>query len=63
MGRLLPREHEPIAELAAWEWRDVDRDSNVVHVRRFEADGRVKEPKTERRRRRVAVDRACGRDA
>ena len=43
------------AELAALEWRDVERDQNVVHVRRVIAAGRVKEPKTERSRRRVPL--------
>ena len=43
------------AELAALEWRDVDRDAAVVFVRRVIAGGRVKEPKTERSRRRVPL--------
>jgi integrase len=42
------------AELAALEWRDVDRDANVVRVERVFA-GRVKEPKTELSRRRVPL--------
>jgi integrase len=42
-------------ELAALEWRDVDRDDDVVSVRRVFAGGRVKEPKTERSRRRVPL--------
>jgi integrase len=43
------------AELAALEWRDVDRDAAVVYVRRVVAAGRVKEPKTERSCRRVPL--------
>jgi integrase len=42
-------------ELAALEWRDVDRDDDIVSVRRVFAGGRVKEPKTERSRRRVPL--------
>jgi integrase len=42
------------AELAALEWRDVDRGANVVRVERVFA-GRVKEPKTELSRRRVPL--------
>lgn len=42
-------------ELAALEWRDIDRDQGVVHVKRVIAGGRVKEPKTERSRRRVPL--------
>ncbi len=42
-------------ELAALEWRDVDRDAAIVYVRRVVAGGRVKEPKTERSRRRVPL--------
>jgi integrase len=42
-------------ELAALEYRDVDREAQVVHVRRVYAGGRVKEPKTERSRRRVPL--------
>ncbi len=44
-------------ELAALEWRDVDRGAAVVYVRRVIAGGRVKEPKTERSRRRVPLTR------
>ncbi|MBA2614318.1 MAG: tyrosine-type recombinase/integrase, partial [Actinobacteria bacterium] len=42
-------------ELAALEQRDIDRDAGVVYVRRVVAGGRVKEPKTERSRRRVPL--------
>jgi integrase len=42
-------------ELAALEQRDIDRDAGVVFVRRVVSDGRVKEPKTERSRRRVPL--------
>jgi integrase len=42
------------AELAALEWRDVDRGARVVRVERVFA-GRVKEPKTELSRRRVPL--------
>jgi integrase len=42
-------------ELAALAWRDVDRDAAVVFIRRVVALGRVKEPKTERSRRRVPL--------
>jgi integrase len=42
-------------ELAALEWRDIDREAAVVYVRRVVAGGRVKEPKTERSRRRVPL--------
>jgi integrase len=42
-------------ELAALEWRDIDRDAAVVYIRRVVAGGRVKEPKTERSRRRVPL--------
>ena len=42
-------------ELAALEWRDIDRDAGVVFVRRVVARGRMKEPKTERSRRRVPL--------
>jgi integrase len=48
------------AELAALEWRDVDCDQSVVHVRRVVAAGRVKEPKTERSRRRVPLTTRAG---
>jgi integrase len=40
---------------SAFEWRDVDRDAAVVYIRRVVAGGRVKEPKTERSRRRVPL--------
>jgi integrase len=42
-------------EVAALEWRDVERSAGVVLVRRVFAGGRVKEPKTERSRRRVPL--------
>jgi integrase len=42
-------------ELAALEKRDIDRQADVVHVRRCLADGRIEEPKTERSRRRVPL--------
>lgn len=43
-------------ELAALEWRDLDRDAGIVFVRRVvAAGGRTKEPKTERSRRRVPL--------
>jgi integrase len=42
-------------ELAALEQRDIDRDAGVAYVRRVISGGRVKEPKTERSRRRVPL--------
>jgi integrase len=42
-------------EIAALEQRDIDREAAVVHVRRVVSTGRVKEPKTERSRRRVPL--------
>jgi integrase len=42
-------------EIAALEHRDIEREARVLLVRRVYADGRVKEPKTERSRRRVPL--------
>jgi integrase len=42
-------------EIAALEQRDIDREAGVVHVRRVVSTGRVKEPKTERSRRRAPL--------
>jgi integrase len=42
-------------ELAALEKRDIDRQAAVVHVHRCLSGGRIKEPKTERSRRRVPL--------
>lgn len=42
-------------ELAAFEQWDIDHDAGVAYVRRVVAGGRVKEPKTERSRRRVPL--------
>jgi integrase len=47
-------------EVAALESRDVDREAGVVLVRRVYAGGRVKEPKTERSRRRVPLTTRAG---